>query len=157
MGVKMLECQVQRGVTLEVNAMVKVARNGFNQPTRQTPVFLSHLRHLSHRSPWVDYQSFPQVSGADVLGDDDIEGRAGRPGSNAGVLVRRSPANQAGLAVQFGQPPATEVLAVAWRCAFEKAKRRASRVLPRRMLAITPLWGAMGRASRASTRGMTAR
>ena len=159
MGVNMLECQVQRGVTLKVSATVNSARIGFNQPTRLTPAFLSHLRQPSHRSRWPQYQAIAMAFDADFLGGDASAGRAGRPRSNAGVLVRRNPASQAGSAVQFGQPPAVGKSAEAWRCAFTKDKRRAStgRMFPTRMPAVTALAGSFGGAIRASTRGMAAR
>jgi hypothetical protein len=159
MGVNMLECQVQRGVTLEVNAMVNGARIGFSQPTRRTPAFLSHLRQPSHRSCRPNYKAFAGTFDADTLGGDAAASRAGRPRSSAGVLVRRSPASQAGSAVPLGQPPAKGEPAGVWCCAFAKDKRRNSieRVLPWRMPAFIPLTGSVGRALRPSTRGKTAR
>ncbi len=159
MGVNMLECQVQRGVTLKVNATVDNALIGFNQPTRLTPASLSHLRQPSHRSRWPQYQAFAKAFGADFLGGDASASRAGRPRSNAGVLVRCNPASQAGSAVPFGQPPAVGKSTGAWRCAVSMAKRRAStgRMFPTRMPAVTPLVGSFGRAVRASTRGKAAR
>jgi hypothetical protein len=155
MGVKMLECQVQRGVTLEVNAMANVARIGFDQPTPLTPAFLSHLRQPSHRSCRPNYQACAGTFDADTLGGDATASRAGRPRSSAGVLVRRSPASLAGSAVPFGQPPAKEEPAGVWRCAFVKGKRRPAieRALPWRMPAVIPLQGSVGRALRPSTRG----
>jgi len=155
MGVKMLECQVQRGVTLEVNAMANGARIGFNQPTPLTPAFLSHLRQPSHRSCRPNYQAFAGTFDADTLGGDATASRAGRPRSSAGVLVRRSPASQAGSAVPFGQPPAKGDPAGVWRCASVKGKRRPAimRALPWRMPAVIPLPGSVGRALRPSTRG----
>jgi hypothetical protein len=119
------------------------------------------LRQPSHRSRWPQYQdqAVAMAFDADFLGCDASAGRAGRPRSNAGVLVRRNPASQARSAVQFGQPPAVGKSAEAWRCAFTKDKRRAStgRMLPTRMPAATPLIGSFGGAIRASTRGRAAR
>src|SRR5260370_2822274 len=83
MGVNMLECQVQRGVTLEVNAVVNGARIGFNQPTRLTPAFLSHLRQPSHRSCRPNYKALAGTFDADTLRGDPTPHRPVRPSTNA--------------------------------------------------------------------------
>jgi len=153
------ESSVQRSVTVKVNATNVGARMGSNQAKRQTPAFLSHLRHLSQRFR-TGYQ--PGTRRFDLWVDDSTANRAGRPGSIAGVLVRRSPAMSAGLAVRFGWPKATGVscpMADDWCLGENDSKRRmsAGSMLPGRMAVMPAKWPAFCRAPWASTRGKIVR
>jgi hypothetical protein len=160
MAVNIVESLVRRSVPVMANVMNNSARIGSDQAKRQTPAFLSHLRHPSQRFPWAGYQPGTRGKVADTVGDNCAAERAGRPGSIASVLVRRSLAMGARSAVPFGWPLAAgEFFPMAQRCCDSMRVKRqlpGEEMLPGRPVSTARLV-VRDRSARASTGGYAVR
>jgi len=104
MAVMTLEALVLRGVRVVREAATGMKRMGSKQASDQNPARLSHQRHLVPRWLRPGYEPGLRRLFAESFDDDDASDRAGRPGSVAGVPVRRSPALCAGRTVSCGRP-----------------------------------------------------
>jgi hypothetical protein len=128
MAVMLLESLVRRGTPVLRDVVPGMARIGSNQANGTTPAFLSHPRYPSQGYRWFGDEPGLRRDPVEVIDVDAAADRAGRPGSLAGVLSRRSPAPGAGRAnrkrwsaVTGGQGPAP-----AGRSGFFRARPPAS-------------------------------
>jgi hypothetical protein len=108
MAVMTLESVVLRVVGVAREVVTGMKRIGSNQASDQAPARLSHRRHLVPSWLRPGYGPGLRRPFAEFLGEDRASGRAGRPGSVAGVPVRRSPAPCAGRTVPCGRPAVSE-------------------------------------------------
>lgn len=87
---------VLRGVSVRFDRKVVGMRLGTGMAGQQNSALSFSLRHLPSGCPQAEQTPSTWHDHADHLGVDGVAYRAGRPGSGAGVPVRRSPASIAG-------------------------------------------------------------
>ena len=102
MAVFNLDNLVLRGVAGNGNVANGRSRIGTYPVDGQTPALAISMRHPSPGCRQTDAEPERQRDHVDERDVKHASERAGRPGSRAGVLVRRSPARLAGRAVLYG-------------------------------------------------------